>query len=150
MAMCPWQKRVERWVDNEATDAEAVARHVDACEACAKHARNLRAVRESLRAVETEAAIHDHQFPAFLAGVRDSIERPSRRSGGVWALASLSAAALIVAVALFAMFSNGPQPAVATTEVESVATDIQGATVDSYASDNGSAVVWVNIPDGDI
>jgi len=110
MGKCRWSQRVERWFDGESREPESVAQHVAGCPQCAAMAARLQRFREGVHAVDVRAEIASGQFPAFLEGIRQGIEAPRRRHTGVWALASVSAAALIVAVSLFAMFTGGPEP----------------------------------------
>ncbi|MBN2308494.1 MAG: hypothetical protein JXR94_05955 [Candidatus Hydrogenedentes bacterium] len=140
------ERRLECWFDGElGSDAEAVQAALSQSE-CQAYLAWLRELREHTRAVAARPAINDAQFPAFMAGIRNKLEAPPRRHAQLWALASLTAAALIVAVSLFLMF-NGAGGNGTATVVEAVETQIDGATVNAYSSDDGSATVWVTEPD---
>ena len=145
MDRCRWLKRVERWFDGESADAQAVERHVAACSICADHVRCLRALRDGTAAVAVPETINDLQFPAFLTDIHERIGQPRRSHRGFWALASAATAALIVAAAAFTLMTGGPQ-AVHAVEVESYATELEGASVCTYHTDNGTATVWVSMP----
>lgn len=111
---------------------------------------DLRAMRKGVEAVAGDGEIPEAQFPAFLDGVEARIQ--SRRSGrwtGLWALASVTAAALIVAASLFVMFDSGPAGVTATV-VEGATTDLEGASVEWSYSEAGDATVWVETDDGDL
>ena len=150
MAECRWIRKVERWFDGESAESRAVERHVTACDVCAAHLTRLRTIRKTVETVAARETIGDPQFPAFMDGIRGRVERPvRRRHRGFWALASLSAAALIVAVVTFTMLTGGPQEALAT-EVESCSTELEGATVGSYSSEDGTATVWVSMPEAGV
>lgn len=95
--------------------------------------------------------ITDAQFTHFMAGIREQLDAPARRPvwGRVWAMASLAAAALIVAVAALSIFYHGPEQ-VSANEVESGTTEIDGATVDWYDGKEGVTTVWVKTDGGDM
>jgi anti-sigma factor RsiW len=152
MRECRWSMKVERWVDGEARDPDAVARHVEECPACTATVKRMQAFRHGIQAVAVREAIAPSQLPAFLDGIREGIDRPARRRTGLWAVLSLSAASLIVAVSLFAVFTGGPEPVVAEhTVVESATTEVEGATVKTQDStDNTRAIVWVHRPQKDV
>ena len=145
MSECRWIRTVEQWFDGACADAQRVSEHLAACPECAAYARRLRVLRDGAAAVAKQEEVRDPQFAAFMAGIREQIQVPRRRHRGAWALVSLTAAALIVAAATFLVLSNGPRTADATV-VESCSTEIQGATVTSYATENGVTTVWVKVP----
>jgi predicted anti-sigma-YlaC factor YlaD len=150
MRDCRWSPRVERWFDGESREPERVAQHVAECPGCAGLVNRLERWRKGARAVAEKAEIADAQFPAFLAGVREGIEAPERRRSGLWAVVSLTAAALLVALSVFAVFT-GPGPAKAHTVVESAETEVEGATVETQDStEDSSAVIWVHVPRRDV
>ena len=148
MAKCRWIHRVERWFDGEDSTA-AVSEHVRACATCKDHVETLRAMRSAISEEAKHEAIGDAQFPAFMAGIRDQVSAPRGRVAGLWAYASLTAAALVVALSAFVIFSGGPQDVDASV-VESATSDIEGAEVDVYSSENGTATVWVNLTGRDV
>lgn len=150
MKTCPFEERVERWVDGEESDPALVERHVRECATCADHVHELEAMRGLLKVPGEVVEIADAQMPAFLEGIGSGIERSPRRHTGLWAMASLCAAALIVAVSFVLLASDGPTPVQAHTIVESLSTDIDGATTTSYHDDTGTTTVWINVPDGDM
>ena len=149
MDECRWIPRVERWFDGESEASAEAERHVRACAVCAAHLEGLESLREGVRTAATRATIGDAQMPAFLRGIRDAIERPSPRHGRrAWVAATVSLAALIVASLAFTLLTGGPQ-GVRAVEVEHYATELEGATITTYASEDGAATVWVTMPDSE-
>ena len=147
---CAFEQKVERWFDGERENTAAVEQHLAACAGC----RDYVAFLETARAVSQRAdrpEIADAQMPAFMAGIREGAQA-QREPWGRRVLAGLSlvTAALIVTISLISIFTPAPPPAAADTVVESSSTDIEGATTESYLSDDGNAVVWVNVPEGDM
>ena len=76
--------------------------------------------------------------------------QPVRVRRGLWAVASLATAALVAAVSITILVSDGGAPVEARTEVESYGTEIEGATATTFYSEDGTATVWLNVPDGDM
>lgn len=162
MERCDRQREVERWFDGEmgapsgpgGVDSGSVEAHAAACPACGAYVEELRGTREAVQAVSERIEISDGQLPAFLESVRESIEAPERgpkrRRTGLWALGSVAAAALIVALSVVYIVSPRSQPVAAETVVESYSTEIDGATATSFYDEEGTATVWVNVPDGDM
>lgn len=150
MSACRWQARVERWFDGEAEHGEAVEAHVAGCESCGAFIDGLTQLRSCAQLLAAKPEIADGQFPAFMQGVREKLDVPVRRFGRLWALMSLSAAALVVALSTFFVMIGGLRTVDAKTDVELYTTDIQNATVSYYRSENGTPTVWVNMPDGDM
>lgn len=152
MHECRWMRRVERWFDGESREPEAIKRHIEECAACRTTLRSLERFRAGVQAVSVRQEIAPAQFPAFLEGIRERIDVPARRHTGIWAVASLMAASLIVAVSLFAVFTGGPDPVGAEhTVVESASTEVEGATVETQNSTDGTrAIVWVHRPRKDV
>ena len=148
MDKCRWINAVERWFDGETSDAEPVMAHVAACPVCAAHLAQLQTLRRGVAALVTHEEIADAQFPAFVTGIRQGLERPPyyRR---FWTFASVTAAALIVAVSALLMFTGGSKTVDATV-VESCSTEVAGATVTSYASENGVTTVRVEMSQDDL
>jgi hypothetical protein len=112
------------------------------------HRNSLLAWRHALVPTLAAPVLSDQQFPAFMEGIKVGIHEPNRRSGGIWALMSLAAAALVIAVATFSMFT-GPGPAKAN-EVESVWTEIEGASVQVETPEGGVTSISVHIGKDDI
>ena len=148
MNTCSWFKEVEALVDGEARDVPAAEAHVASCPDCAAHRKSLLKWRDSLAPVLAVPVLSDQQFPAFMEGIRTGIHETRPRSGGIWALMSLAAAALVIAVATFSMFS-GPGP-VKANEVESVSTEIDGATVGVENGENSVTTIWISIGEDDV
>lgn len=150
MKTCAWFERVEAYIDGETPSGEALETHLAQCPQCQAHAA---AIQKMRRGIDTVIAaypeISEAQFPHFMNGIRDAIDQPRRRFMGWWAAASLTAAAMIVALATFSIIYGGPEP-VRATEVESVSTDLEGATVDWYDTKEGVTTVWVNVAKEDI
>lgn len=142
--MNKWERDTARRFDGE---GEGLERPLDAQSAA--YESGLRLLREGAQQVNRRVEIADAQFPTFLDGIREGVERPARRFGGFWAIVSLSTAALLVAFSAFLLFTTGDQapPTVVeavTNEVETVSTEINGATVDSYTDGEGTTVLWVS------
>ena len=146
---CKFLTRVERWFDGELVEAEAVERHLSDCLACRQHLAFLEKTRAGVGAVTEPAEISDAQMPAFLEGIREEVaRRPKRRHTGLLALASVACAALISTASVLYLVSGQPTVAQADTVVESHDTEIEGATTEVHYSDDGTATVWINLPDG--
>lgn len=150
MQTCRWMKEVERGFDGETPQTAEMEAHVRACPACARYVAELESVRQGVSAhITNTPVISDAQFPHFMEGIRAGIETPVRRPMRFWAAISLTAAALLVALATFSIFYGGPEK-VRATEIESVSTDLEGATVDWYDTKEGVTTVWVNVAKDDI
>ncbi len=151
MAKCGKIRELERVFDSGDGDLGALGEHVALCQVCSSHLASLRVMREAAHAATAKEAVSDMQFPAFMRGIHDRLESEQTRYMGPthWAFASIATAALIVAVSLLVIFSGGPSE-VSATAIESYSTDVEGATVTTYSSENGTATVWLNVPQGDM
>jgi anti-sigma factor RsiW len=127
-----------------------VETHVSACPDCAAHRAGLLQWREALAPAALAPVLSDQQFPAFMEGIRAGINEPRPRVGGIWAMLSLAAAALVIAVATFSMFSAPTPDPVNANEVESVSTDIEGATVGVENGENSVTTIWISIGEDDV
>lgn len=146
---CGWTKQVGAFFDGEnPAQAARVEAHLAACPECAAYVTRLQSLRSVATTNAARVEISDGQFPVFMAGIRDGIETPAPRSRGLWAAVSLTAAALLVSLALFAVFDGGLGE-VKATEVESFSTDLEGATVHSYDSPSG-VTLWVDMAKDDV
>ena len=152
MKSCRFEKNVEQWFDGESDDAGAVEHHLTQCTACAEYVQILRYTREGALAMAgSRPRISDTQWPSFVSGIREEIEtQQNRYNRGWWAMLSLVSASLVVATSVFYMITGPQKPAVAETTIESYSTEIDGATTQSFYTDNGTATVWVNLPEGDM
>ncbi len=140
-----WQERLERYRDGELgeSDAQEVEAMLDA-PAYRDYDASLAALSSAARESMPRSEIADAQLPAFMAGIREGVETPQRGHRGFWALASLSTAALIVALSVFSLIMLNSHDAVHTT-VEAAASDIEGVEIDTYTDEeDGTAVVWVS------
>lgn len=151
MSKCRWTRQVEPWLDGQLPpdDAAAVAAHLAGCPACSSQAEGLRRLHEAAGAAVRREEIGDAQFSAFMAGVRDGVTMPVRRWRRFWAVASLTAAALIAALSTFIIMADGPEKVDATV-VESATTELQGATVSTYADEDGDTTIVVTVGKDDI
>ncbi len=149
MGNCSKERRVEAWFDGELHD-DSLALHIQECAICADHLSFLREMRGGIEAIDIAPEIRDAQMPSFMAGIRGELEAPSRGRNGLWAVLSAATAALLVAVSLMSIFSSGPRPVAARSEIQDSFTEIDGATTTTYHSDDGTATVWVNIPEGEM
>jgi anti-sigma factor RsiW len=145
---CKFGEHVERWFDGELAEGEQVRVHLAICPACRNHLALLERVRTAVQSQEVPR-LADAQMPAFLDELRIRVEKKPARTFNLWAMVSAGAAAIVVAFSLLSIFSTGPQPIEATV-IEEVSTDIQGATTESSVSDDGTATVWINLPEGDL
>lgn len=145
MFECRWTYDVERWFDGEHPEPDRVRGHVETCTACAERLTRMQEMRTGLQSVAKHQEIAEPQLNAFIEGIRERVESPGRSYRGIWALASLTAAALIAAIAAFTVLTNGPGTVDATV-VESCYSEIQGATVESYSSKDGVTTVWLKVP----
>ena len=150
MNSCRWFKEVEALVDGEAQDPQAVETHVSGCATCSDHRAGLLRWREALAPAISAPVLSDQQFPAFMEGIRAGINEPRPRVGGIWAMLSLATAALVIAVATFYMFSTPAPAPVSANEVESLSTDIEGATVGVENGDNSVTTIWISIGEDDV
>lgn len=150
MLNCQYRKDIEPYFDGELPDSTAMQRHLGTCPKCTAHLEQLESMRGGLRNAIEHAEISDAQLPAFMEGIREHTQRPARRHTGLWAMASAAAAAVIVAGSLLYVMSPQKAPVSADTIIEESSTDINGATTETFISDDGTATVWVNVPDGDM
>ena len=153
MRECRWIGKVEAYFDGETGQPPAeVLEHLGTCPACAAYHEALGAIRSGVLASNQVPEITDAQFGYFLDGVRSGISAQVPRRRPVWAMFSLAAAAVLIALAAFLVFTdfNGPGRAVEATVVESAYSELQGATVDVELEQDGGATVWVNNAPDDI
>lgn len=153
MRECRWTYRVGAHFDGEAQHAAPkVLDHLKRCAACAAYFNALHALRSGAAASAHAPEISDAQFNAFLDGVREGLAAPAPRKRPVWAMFSLAAAAIAIALATFLIVTdfNGPSRNVEATVVESAYSELQGATVDVQVEQDGGATVWVNNAPDDI
>ena len=149
MSNCHYTKKVEAYFDGVAHHEDSVREHLAQCPACTAHRARLETLRAGVRAVAQRQDIGDAQFPAFMAGIQEGMARRTRRPREWLAAASLTLAAMVIAYATFVTFTGTAAP-VKATEVISTSTDLEGATVNWYDSDEGVTTVWVNPAKGDI
>ncbi|MCP4642251.1 MAG: hypothetical protein GY851_17535 [bacterium] len=144
------QRQVERWFDGESPEPDdAALRAALARPEAQSHLDDLRRMRDAMDAVSEPRTIEDAQFPTFMADIREGIERPRHQHRGVWALASVTAAALIVAVSAYLVFS-GHGTGDPDTVVRAAESEIENAEVRTYSGDDGTATVWVSVPEKDM
>lgn len=151
-------KKIEAYFDGaleNPSEAEALlASDAD----CARHYAALQQLRTAAKAAP-QAVINDLQLNSFLSGIREQIADepvvvafPKHGQGrSFWAMASLAAAAVLVAVSTFYIFTGGtPAEPVRATEVESVSTGIDGATTTVEYGPDGTATIWINLTGDDL
>ena len=144
---CTQHNDVERWFDGESTNSVAIEAHVEQCTSCQTHIAFLREARAAIEALPHSPEIAEAQIPAFLEGIADGIQQPRHRFTGIWAMASGVAAALIAAVAMMSMITPQDAPVGAESLIETVSTDIDGATVELLGEGDETPTVWLNAPD---
>lgn len=147
MKNCDWEERVGRWFDGESSDAAQVESHVAACKGCTAYVADLSLLRD-VRTADVPA-ISDAQFRSFMDGIHEEIAPRPSVWRGFWAMTSLTAAAFVVAFSAFILMRGAPKPVLAT-EVESISTELDGATVEWYDNDDGVTTVWVNVAVDDL
>lgn len=106
--------------------------------------------QEALAPLRERPHISDAQFPAFMDGIRQQLPGQRRPFGGRWALVSVAAAALVVAVSVFAVLNSAQPQDVRATVVEEATTEIEGARVVWYPNEDGGATVWIEPAEGDV
>ena len=143
MKTCGWKKRVEALHDGVADDAAKA--HLVTCAACAAHLTALERIRAGIQAVRRTECIEDAQFSAFMTGIRREIDETPAPRRGFWAMASLSAAAMVIALTCWSVLRTGFEGP-AMTEVEAMETELEGASLEWIPSDkDGVSTLWVNI-----
>jgi len=142
------ERNIEQWFDGEAAGPDPTVLERPGTQT---YLEGLQRLRDGAQSVAAPRTIDDAQFPAFMAGIREQLETtPRRRVGGFWALASVTASALIVAMSVFLVLTAGGVSNTPTV-VEATSTGIEGASVESYSSDEGgTATVWITLPERDI
>ena len=100
-------------------------------------------------AADRTPEISDGQFGAFMAGINTAIAEPAPRGYRLWTSVSIAAAALIIVIALLSILYPSPET-VKANAVESVSTELNGATVDWYDNKEGVTTVWVKTSGGDV
>ena len=149
MSTCQYLKRVERWFDGEMAESQDFEKHLAGCPLCAARLEELKALRAAVDAVKAREEIGDAQFPSFMQRIEEEIQPLKRRLVRFWVLASAAAAAVVVAFSLISIVSPGPEPLQAVS-IEESSTDIDGATTESVYVNEETAMVWINLPDGDM
>lgn len=149
MKTCMRINEVEKWFDT-GIDPAGVAEHVERCAACRHHLTFLESTRAALQ--QHAAVIADRTVNAerFLTDFRERAQTPSRHMNPRWGLLSAAAAAFLVAASLFSIFAPENGPVDARSYVESARTEIEGATAETYHAADGTPIVWVNVPEGDM
>lgn len=145
MTDCKHQEKVERWFDGESIEGGFAESHVETCAECAKHLRFLESSREAVGTIVQRAEIADSQFAAFMDGIHQETSQPPRHRRGLWTLASLVSAALLIALSIVAVVSPGQTPVIAVDHYE---TGVEGASIELLESDDDVSTLWVNMPDG--
>ncbi|MDP7638641.1 MAG: hypothetical protein QGG73_02845 [Candidatus Hydrogenedentes bacterium] len=145
MDTCKHRATIERWFDGESNEGSFVEAHLQTCAGCVEHLGFLESSREAVGAVVHRAEIADSQFAAFMDGIhRETTQRPRNRRG-LWTLASLVSAALLIALSIFAVVTPGKAPVIAVDHFE---TEVEGASIELLYSGDDTPTLWVNMPDG--
>lgn len=149
MNTCARIAEVEKWFDTGG-GPDDLQRHIADCGACAEHLRFLESTRTAMK--RTAAAVAERPVNAdrFLTDFRERVQDRPQRLGPRWGLVSAAAAALIVALSLLSIFTPEQGAVDARSYVDSAQTEIEGATAETYHSEDGTAIVWVNVPEGDM
>lgn len=149
MSTCQYLERIERWFDGEMAGSQDFEKHLAGCPLCDARLEELKTLRDAVDSLRAREEISDAQFPSFMQSIEERIQPPKRRPVGLWALASVAVAAVVVAFSLISVVSPGPEPLQAVT-IEESSTDIDGATTESVYVNEETAMVWINLPDGDM
>ncbi len=136
------KRRVERWFDGESDVKNSGPES-------AAYLEYLQRTRSAVASIAESPGIGDARMGEFLRGIRDEIESPRRGWSGMWALASAAAAAVVVAISIMFIVIGGPSPAQANT-VDAVGSEISGATTSVDYESDGTATVWVTLPESDL
>ena len=116
----------------------------------AQYLAELTRIRQGVQiAAKNTPVISDGQFGAFMAGISDAIAVPTPRRYRLWTTLSIAAAALIIVIALLSILYPTPE-GVKANAVESVSTELNGATVDWYDNKDGVTTVWVKTKGDDV
>lgn len=150
MNTCKRFPEAERFFDGIEVRNSDISEHVSNCPECGAYVARLDAIRSAVAGGLAKGEIADGQFNAFMSGVRGRIETDPKSQRSFWAASSLVAASLLMAVSAFVIISGGAPEAQARTEVQFVETDLEGATTSVTYSEQGSATVWLNVPDGEM
>jgi anti-sigma factor RsiW len=149
MDKCRHIRAVEKWFDGAAPNDGGLAAHIESCAACAAHLQSLNAMRAGVKAALGKSPLQPPAFDPFMAAIRERTTEPQpHRRRALWALASVTTAALLVAASIFLVFTQ-EQKADATV-VESCSSDIEDATITSYSSGNGVTTVCINVARDDV
>lgn len=140
-------KSLERWFDGEGDLRAQPDTHHPESQA---HLAYLETVRAGVESIREDHEIRDEQFDAFMEGIRGRVGRGEPRSNyrSFWALASVVAASILVALSIMVVFTGGPAEVSARTEVDVVSTELD-ATVDVETSEDGSTV-WIEVTPKDL
>lgn len=151
-------RKIEAYFDGALDNPAEAEALLASDQACAQHYASLEQMRQAVQAAP-RAEINDLQLNSFLSGIREHIAEepeaaPTQRFGqrrSVWAMASLAAAAVLVAISTFYIFAGGtPAEPVRATEIESVSTGIAGATTTVEYGPDGTTTIWINLTGDDL
>lgn len=146
MEHCEREQEVQAMLDGHTAESDELRAHLAECAFCREHAEAIQSVRQMMTGVQQgEAPDFDEVWP----GIRQGIAKAKSRSNTV-AWLSAAAAACLIALSLLSLFAPGNSSASAKSYVDTVRTDIQGATTETVHEDDGTAIVWVNVPEGDM
>ena len=149
MVTCRNMRNVEQAFDRNAIDA-TLRSHLEQCPECAEHLEFLEMVRETTRSIEEAPEIGDAQLPSFMRGIQEGIDQPApRRSPLLFSWVSAAAAVVVVAAGLLSVTIVPPATVEARSIVDLSSTDIDGAEMETYDEDDGSATIWVRLPEGE-
>lgn len=150
MNSCARMRDVEVWFD-ESRAPQDLHQHMAKCQACREHLRFLEAARPVFRTVAEAASDRPVNVERFLTDFRERREQSQPiRFSPRWAFVSAAAAAFLVAMSLMSIFTPEDRAVDARSYVDSATSEIEGATTQTYHSDDGTAIVWVNVPEGDM
>lgn len=149
MKTCARTRNVEKWFDT-GHEQDELQGHIAGCSTCRDHLRFLEATHTSMKQRATAVTEHPVNPDRFLTDFRERVQTQPRRLSPRWGLISAAAAACLVALSLLSILTPEPKAVDARSYVDSARTEIEGATAETYHSEDGTAVVWVNVPEGDM
>jgi len=150
MKKCPAEEKLGAYLDGELPEAAAIEAHVRTCKACAEE---LAAFAEVKRLSEGLAApeVSSREWAATWSAIADRVAAKQPRAPGLWealvrlrrVLVPAAAAALVVAVGLFALRSDAPAslPPTKACVIEYMETAEGYSAMPSYSAEGDVTII---------